>query len=132
MLRKNLIVLKRGHDEAKVIKFDTQAGDDDAVSLFEIKKTSCLEPKTAVFESSWSDCTNKVQIIKTGEWRFKRPVTNKDDCRRCGLCALYCPVGCVTERPSGHYLQDYAYCKGCGVCAFECPAGAIDMVLEEE
>jgi pyruvate ferredoxin oxidoreductase delta subunit len=65
---------------------------------------------------------------RTGDWRTHRPVKDAARCTSCGLCATYCPEGCI-ERPA--IAIDYEYCKGCGVCAEECPRKAIAMVEEE-
>lgn len=131
LLAKNLVGLQRGHDETVLHSFDVERADDQETFVFETPKTSCNEPDPLHYESSWSDCTDKFGVINTGEWRFKRPIVDKNGCKQCGICALYCPVGCIHEQPNGYFLQDYAYCKGCGICANECPAHAITMHVEE-
>lgn len=132
LLAKNLVGLQRGFDELTVHAYDAKRTAEQCASAFEVPKTSCKDPAPLRYESSWSDCAETVEIIKTGEWRFKRPVVDANGCRHCGVCALYCPVGCIQEKASGAFLPDYTYCKGCGICANECPAQAITMHVEEE
>ncbi|OIQ50529.1 NADH-dependent phenylglyoxylate dehydrogenase subunit gamma [Pseudodesulfovibrio hydrargyri] len=132
LLAKNMVGLQRGFDETVLHQYDVERAAEKETYAFEEKITSCKEPEPMVFESSWSDCTDKVKIINTGEWRFKRPILDKDGCKQCGICAMYCPIGCISERPSGYFVPDFTYCKGCGVCANECPAHAIVMHFEEE
>ncbi len=67
----------------------------------------------------------------TGDWKSQRPVLDKEKCTKCGLCFLYCPEGCITEREDGYFVADLSYCKGCGICAHECPKDAITMEEEE-
>ncbi|MDR3361780.1 MAG: 2-oxoacid:acceptor oxidoreductase family protein [Desulfovibrio sp.] len=131
LLAKNLVSLTRGYNELTLHKYDVKRSDDAEVFVFEQKKTACKEPATLKFESSWSDCTEKVAVIKTGEWRFKRPIVDKDSCKQCGICAMYCPIGCISVQENNYFLPDYTYCKGCGVCANECPAHTITMHFEE-
>jgi len=69
---------------------------------------------------------------KTGTWRSLRPVVNKTQCIRCGVCWLFCPDMSIVRSPEGHFEADLEYCKGCGICAHECPVGCIIMVAEEE
>lgn len=69
---------------------------------------------------------------KTGSWKSKRPVTDREKCNKCGLCYIYCPEGCIRVNNEGYFLSNYEYCKGCGICAHECPQEAITMIEEEE
>lgn len=69
---------------------------------------------------------------KTGDWRSSRPVWNNDQCVRCGVCAIFCPEGCIAFRTDGFPAADLDYCKGCGICPHECPTGCIRMQDEEE
>ena len=83
------------------------------------------------YESAWQDTREHLINIKTGEWRSQRPQLAKATCRQCGICYLYCPVGCIESGEDGYFHPDMNYCKGCGICAYECPAHAITMVEEE-
>lgn len=82
------------------------------------------------YEGMWREPGDKsVPPIKSGEWRFQKPVVKIGKCNRCGLCFLFCPCGCVSDTGS-YFAADLQYCKGCGICAGECPIGAISMVRE--
>ena len=67
--------------------------------------------------------------IRTGDWRYQRPVTNKDKCTKCIMCWMHCPAQCIVERDT-HYEADLEYCKGCGICSNICEAKAIEMEVE--
>ena len=67
---------------------------------------------------------------QTGSWRDMRPVLDREKCKGCGLCWLYCPESVISRVDS--YAIDYIYCKGCGICAVECKFGAITMRSEEK
>ncbi|HDR74143.1 MAG TPA: 4Fe-4S dicluster domain-containing protein [Methanoculleus sp.] len=69
---------------------------------------------------------------KTGSWRVFRPTVDSETCKKCGLCVLICPEGCIREDDDGMPVVDFEYCKGCGLCAEECPAEAIAMEQEEK
>lgn len=69
---------------------------------------------------------------KTGTWRVRRPVINKEKCVRCLFCWSYCPDAAIKIVENNYVEVNYDYCKGCGICASECPAKAIEMVMEEE
>lgn len=76
--------------------------------------------------------TGSSQEYKTGTWRSLRPVVNKSQCIRCGVCWLYCPDMSIVRSVEGHFEANLEFCKGCGICAKECPVGCISMVGEEE
>lgn len=69
---------------------------------------------------------------KTGSWRTSKPVFYKEKCIKCGICAKFCPDGCIAWDLKKYPEIDYDYCKGCGICAHECPVKALEMVLEEK
>jgi len=72
------------------------------------------------------------RLYRTGDWRSQVTRYNFSRCIKCGLCALYCPEGCVKQNTDGYVEADLFWCKGCGICARECPTGVITMVDEEE
>jgi pyruvate ferredoxin oxidoreductase delta subunit len=69
---------------------------------------------------------------RTGDWRSRRPVVDKDKCNKCTLCYIFCPEGCIERDSKGNFEANLYYCKGCGICAEECPRKAITMVEEEK
>jgi pyruvate ferredoxin oxidoreductase delta subunit len=69
---------------------------------------------------------------ETGMWRSQRPTYDFKRCIKCGICAIYCPEGCIGPNQDGYYEADMFYCKGCGICANECWTKVITMVDEEE
>lgn len=131
ILEKNIRALEHGYNDTQVSLFNVELKEDNKVTTFETEKTSCKVPTSFDFESAWIDSDKGYATIKTGEWRIVRPIYNKDKCIKCGMCAVYCPTGCVKETDNV-YTPDYEYCKGCGICANECPAHAIKMNKEEE
>lgn len=66
----------------------------------------------------------------TGFWRVFKPIIDKNRCKKCLLCWLYCPEAAITVDEKGYPTINYDYCKGCGICANECPVKAIRMVEE--
>jgi len=87
-----------------------------------------MEFKTK-FETPWA-FSDTLLMLKTGDWRYQKPVVAVDRCSQCGVCYLFCPTGCVQEM-GDHYQANLEYCKGCGICAKLCPVNAIEMVREE-
>jgi len=82
-------------------------------------------------EGGWSDARKPLLCLNTGSWRTQRPVADSAKCSFCGLCALYCPTGCMRDK-GNHFQPDLEYCKGCGICAVECPRKAVVMISEVE
>ncbi len=73
----------------------------------------------------------ELYIIKTGEWRFQKPIVSKEKCTRCGVCLILCPTNSIREKENC-YEADLETCKGCGICANECYAQAITMEVERK
>jgi pyruvate ferredoxin oxidoreductase delta subunit len=69
---------------------------------------------------------------QSGTWRSQRPTYDFKRCIKCGLCALYCPEGCISQNKEGNFEANLYYCKGCGICAKECWTKVIKMIEEEE
>ena len=69
--------------------------------------------------------------FKTGDWKTKFPVHNKEKCKNCMMCVPYCPDDCIKQKDGILTEIDLDYCKGCGVCAKVCPFKAIDMKLKD-
>ncbi len=67
---------------------------------------------------------------KTGSWRAKKPVWDKEKCINCLICWICCPEASIVVENEEVKGINYDYCKGCGICAHECPKKAINM--EEE
>jgi 2-oxoacid:acceptor oxidoreductase gamma subunit (pyruvate/2-ketoisovalerate family)/2-oxoacid:acceptor oxidoreductase delta subunit (pyruvate/2-ketoisovalerate family) len=66
----------------------------------------------------------------TCTWREHRPALNKEKCKKCMLCWLYCPEGVIGITEEKYPIFDYEYCKGCGICVHECRFGAIELIRE--
>lgn len=71
----------------------------------------------------------ELYVIRTGEWRYQKPVFSKEKCTRCGLCLLFCPTNSI-HRKEDAYDAHLETCKGCGICANECHAQAIHLEVE--
>ncbi|MCR4423656.1 MAG: 4Fe-4S binding protein [candidate division WOR-3 bacterium] len=73
-----------------------------------------------------------VKENKTGAWRSKRPVWDKEKCKQCLMCWIYCPDSSIMVKEGKVIGINYEYCKGCGNCASICPAKAITMEKERK
>lgn len=69
--------------------------------------------------------------FKTGDWKTKFPVHDKEKCKNCMMCVPYCPDDCIKQKDGILTDIDLNYCKGCGVCAKVCPFKAIEMKLKD-
>lgn len=86
-------------------------------------------------KGSMSPSSRNSKSRKTGGWRSSRPVFT-DNCRGCGICAQYCPEGCIDlVKVAGKKTKvarvDYDYCKGCMLCASMCPFKGIEKKAEK-
>ena len=66
----------------------------------------------------------------TGNWKSQHPEWLDSKCIKCGICAIFCPEGCIRQQKDGYFRADLFYCKGCGICSHECWTQAIKMVEE--
>ena len=73
-----------------------------------------------------------VRDNKTGAWRSRRPVWNKDVCIHCLSCWIYCPDASIVVEDGRMTGIDYEFCKGCGICAAVCPAKVHAIEMEQE
>lgn len=81
------------------------------------------------YEGPWAD-PKDMKKLPAGTWRHQRPVSiKKKKCRQCGLCYIYCPVGCIEEKET-HFEVNLDFCKGCGTCVQVCPSGTLIMEPE--
>lgn len=49
-------------------------------------------------------------------------------CKRCGICAAFCPAGVLSQDGSGMIVvSDPERCTGCQLCAMRCPDFAIHV-----
>ena len=71
-------------------------------------------------------------LVKTGLWRTRRPVIDRERCRRCLQCCAWCPEGGILAGADGWPVIDYEHCKGCLVCAAQCPFQAIGVIPETQ
>lgn len=66
----------------------------------------------------------------TGGWRTQRPTLDKEACRDCLTCFIFCPDIAVKVKAGKMTGFNLDHCKGCGICAYECPRKAIKMIDE--
>ena len=71
-----------------------------------------------------------IHLVRTGDWRTRRPVLDASKCKRCGICLMFCPVNSISRERDGSFVTLREFCKGCGICAAECPHGAMSMERE--
>lgn len=69
--------------------------------------------------------------FKTGDWKNRRPVNDKEKCKNCMMCVPFCPEDCILHKNNILEGFNYDYCKGCGVCSKVCPFHAIEMKSED-
>ncbi len=52
----------------------------------------------------------------------------KSWCKRCGICAAFCPVEALGQDENGlAYIKDPEKCTGCHLCEMRCPDFAIHV-----
>lgn len=69
---------------------------------------------------------------KTGSWRSRRPIWDKDKCTSCLTCWIYCPDSSVIVENQKVIGINLDYCKGCGICANVCPPKVSAIRMDEE
>ena len=69
---------------------------------------------------------------KTGSWRSRKPIWDKDKCTSCLTCWIYCPDSSVMVENQKVVGMNLDYCKGCGICANVCPPKVSAIKMEDE
>jgi len=69
---------------------------------------------------------------KTGSWRSKRPIWDKEKCISCLNCWIYCPDSSIIVEGGKMQGINLDYCKGCGICESVCPEKVFAIKMEEE
>ncbi|MFH0775472.1 MAG: 4Fe-4S binding protein [bacterium] len=69
---------------------------------------------------------------KTGSWRSRRPIWDKDKCNSCLYCWIYCPDSSILVENQKVMGINLDYCKGCGICARVCPPKVSAIKMDEE
>ena len=72
---------------------------------------------------------------KTGRKKPRRPKEVKvyrSWCKRCGICAAFCPKGALKMGDDGPEWIDPEACIGCRMCELRCPDFAIEVIAEED
>jgi MinD superfamily P-loop ATPase len=58
----------------------------------------------------------------------EKPVFDASRCKRCGICAHFCPFGAIAVREDGApYLARPEACTSCRLCQDMCPDWAIRL-----
>jgi 2-oxoglutarate ferredoxin oxidoreductase subunit delta len=58
----------------------------------------------------------------------KKPVFDPVRCKRCGICAHFCPFGAIALQEDGTpYLAKPELCTGCRLCQDMCPDWAVRL-----
>jgi pyruvate ferredoxin oxidoreductase gamma subunit len=111
---------------------------EQTVISVKINKDEIIKKRNVDKLPGWKDMTIGCSVMtpgnakeyRTGDWRSQHPVWNNAKCIKCGLCYMYCPEFCISQRQDEYFEADLFYCKGCGICPQECPTQAISMVQE--
>jgi len=114
------------------------------ITFYEILKGMALTFRTMLVKPvtrQYPDERPDVPAVYRGMHALRRHPNGKEVCIACGLCAAYCPTGCIrikTSEASDHtkvvdvYEIDILRCLFCGYCVEACPVRALAMTQEYE
>jgi len=83
----------------------------------------------------------EVPPVYRGLHALRKHANGREVCIACGLCAAYCPTGCIEietsegadgEKVVDRYDIDILRCLFCGYCVEACPVRALVMTQEYE
>ena len=66
------------------------------------------------------------------DWRWIKPVYNRDICIDCQNCWVFCTDTAIISRDKKMVGVDYQHCKGCGVCVEVCPTNPKSLLMFDE
>ncbi len=83
-------------------------------------------------ERQASDKTKK-GTAKKKDRRPKEVRVYKSWCKRCGICAAFCPTKALEMGEDGHPVwKNPDQCIGCRMCEYRCPDFAIEVIPKED
>ncbi|MGI6643628.1 MAG: 4Fe-4S dicluster domain-containing protein [Bacillota bacterium] len=67
-------------------------------------------------------------MIQQAQWEV---AINPKWCKKCGLCAAFCPKAVIVQTAGEPKVQDESACIGCLMCEMHCPDFAIAVRRRE-
>jgi pyruvate ferredoxin oxidoreductase gamma subunit len=128
LLKANMEAVERGYNEVAI--------DEEPISSPEVIEEHLPKAELA----SWEELAPAGIIpkpatslaYKTGTWRSKRPVWDKEKCTNCYMCFIHCPDDAILIEDGKVAGINYDYCKGCGICAVVCPPKVKAITMHPE
>ncbi len=68
-------------------------------------------------------------MIQKAQWEV---TINRKWCKKCGLCAAFCPTDTLAETNGEPRVQNIDSCIGCLMCEMHCPDFAIVVKRREK